>query len=66
MTNQPKTLAEQNKPIRRTYLGDSVYMDQLPYGFEIYTQNDTYRENVIFLEPEVLSALIRFTTQKPD
>lgn len=55
-----------SKPIRQTYLGDSVYMDQLDYGFEIYTQNGYERENVIFLEPEVLQALIRFATQKPD
>lgn len=52
--------------MRQSYLGDSVYIDALDYGFEIYLNNGCGRHDIILLEPEVAALLVAFITQKPD
>lgn len=43
-----------------TYLGDSVYARHLGHGIELYRSDGLREFNKIFLEPEVLRALIEF------
>ena len=43
-----------------TYLGDSVYIQEVDYGFKIYTNNGNGPENEIYLEPEVARALMGY------
>jgi len=42
----------------KQYVGDSVYLAFSGYGFTITTENGIEATNTIFLEPEVLKALI--------
>jgi len=44
------------------YLGDSVYIEATALTGEVvmYTNNGAGRDNEIFFEPEVLTALVRF------
>ena len=46
----------------KTYLGDSVYADCDGYGIRLTTENGGPCDpsNVIYLEPEVIHALIRY------
>lgn len=56
---------EPSKPKRNTiYLGDSVYIDVMNYGFYLYTEYGYGRQNVIFFEPEVAKALYDIMTSK--
>lgn len=41
------------------YLGDGVYVDDT-FGVELYTSDGISKTNSIYLEPEVLKALINF------
>ena len=43
-----------------TYLGDSVYIQEEDIGFMIYTNNGYGPENEIYLEPEVVIALMGY------
>ena len=46
---------------RKKYLGDAVYARVDDFGRVVLTTEDGYREtNKIILEPEVLSALLKF------
>lgn len=45
---------------KKMYLGDSVYASFGGYGIKLYLDNGYGEVNPIFLEPEVLAALIRF------
>jgi len=44
----------------KDYLGDSVYAEFTGYGIILTTENGMRPSNTIFLEPEVLEALIQF------
>lgn len=47
----------------KTYLGDSVYITQdpsWPAQLIIFTQNGPLPENEIYLEPEVIEALLKY------
>jgi hypothetical protein len=44
----------------KTYLGDSVYVELSPFHIILTTENGMEASNVIFLEPEVLEAFLRF------
>lgn len=44
----------------KTYLGDSVYAEFDGYSIAIYTDNGLGFFNKIYLEPEILKALINF------
>lgn len=46
--------------IAKTYLGDSVYAEFDGFALELCTNNTGIKENIIILEPEVYSALVRF------
>lgn len=45
---------------KRTYLGDSVYADIENGTLKLTTENGYGPSNIIFLEPEVLDALIQY------
>lgn len=46
--------------IEKTYLGDGVYIDATPDGLvALSTENGISVTNVIYLEPEVIAALLR-------
>jgi hypothetical protein len=49
---------EQKNP--QVYIGDSVYMSYDGFSFIIYTNNGLGPENVIYLEPEVVSSMLQF------
>ncbi len=44
----------------KRYLGDSVYAENDTYGIQLTTENGFGPSNIIYLEPEVLDALITF------
>jgi hypothetical protein len=44
----------------KTYLGDSVYVAYVEGMFVLTTENGYGPNNTIFLEPEVLNALVQF------
>ena len=44
----------------KDYLGDSVYAEFDGYGYILTTDNGCGSSNIIYMEPEVLSALMRF------
>lgn len=47
--------------MKKRYLGDAVYAEVLADGTVVLTTEDGIRStNVIYLEPEVLSALLKF------
>ncbi len=48
------------KSTGKRYLGDSVYAEDAGHGIVLTTENGYGPSNRIFLEPEVLDALIRF------
>lgn len=50
--------------ITKTYLGDSVYCEYNDGIVIIYLNNKGYAENLIVLEPEVLSTFIEFIQRK--
>ena len=47
--------------MEKQYIGDSVYADTEEGMLRIYTDNGSSPENVIYLEPEVLQALIKIS-----
>lgn len=47
----------------KTYLGDGVYVQTTPIGLELTTEDGISVTNRIILEPEVLSALLRYVQQ---
>lgn len=51
----------------RTYLGDSVYIEQVDYGFRIFCWNGDAQgeKNIIYLEPEVIRALKEYIERAP-
>jgi hypothetical protein len=44
----------------KTYLGDGVYVSRSEIGLELTTEDGISVTNRIFLEPEVLGALLRY------
>ena len=44
------------------YLGDSVYIEFMPErdGYQLYLNNGGGKENIIYLEPDVLNNLFNF------
>lgn len=49
--------------MKSTYLGDGVYIEETaraPGMLKLYTSNGIEETNVIWLEPEVIEALILF------
>jgi hypothetical protein len=51
------------KPPYTEYIGDSVYMEFDGYSFLIFTDNGMGRENVIWLEPEVVNKMFAYTNR---
>ena len=45
---------------KRTYLGDSVYIENIGHMLKLFTDNGMDTSNVIFLEPEVQIALVQY------
>ena len=59
-TNQTET-GEGNAPrMTKAYLGDSVYADTENGMVKLTTENGYEPSNTIYLEPEVLSALVNY------
>ena len=46
--------------IGKEYLGDSVYVEASDGGLKLTTENGEGPSNVIFLEPEVYTELVRY------
>lgn len=44
----------------KTYLGDAVYADIGAYGIILTTEDGVSATNTIYLEPEVIAALVEF------
>lgn len=45
---------------KKEYIGDSVYVDYNGWAYVLTTENGHYASNTIVLEPEILTALIRY------
>lgn len=50
--------------MKKTYIGDGVYLDFDGYQFVMTTENGIEVTNTIYLEPEVAIALIECMKQK--
>lgn len=50
--------------MKKTYIGDGVYLDFDDYQFVMTTENGIEATNTIYLEPEVAIALIECMRQK--
>lgn len=46
--------------MNKEYLGDSVYVEQEGYGLTLTTENGFGPSNTIYLEPNVMEALINY------
>jgi|688.fasta_scaffold2269023_2 hypothetical protein len=54
-----------SKPLK-DYLGDGVYADFDGFAFVLTTENGVSVTNTIVLEPQVMSALARYTNRIAD
>ena len=52
--------------MEKQYLGDGVYMAHDDYGIILTSENGVTVLNTIYLEPEQLSALLRYLDQKKE
>lgn len=52
-----------DRPTGQTYLGDAVYIGRWEGGALLWTSDGYQETNKIFMEPEVISALIRWLAQ---
>lgn len=50
---------------RKSYLGDSVYVDFDGYALTLTTENGLGPTNTIVLEPEVVRALVEYLDRFP-
>lgn len=46
--------------MNKTYLGDGVYAEQLDYGVRLTAENGLEATDTIYLEPEVITALLEW------
>ena len=56
---------QQKKEPMKVYLGDSVYADFNGFMIVLTTENGLGPSNTIYLEPEVMLALIRYAEGLP-
>ena len=49
--------------MNKTYLGDGVYIEQVPGGLKMTTENGIEATNTIYLEPAVVEAFIDYVSR---
>lgn len=49
-----------NKPFEKRYIGDAVYVEYNGHSFVLTTENGITTTNIIFLEPEVYTELLKY------
>ncbi len=49
--------------MERRYLGDSVYIEPDGHQLKLFTDNEYGPREVVYLEPEVLNALVEYAKQ---
>ena len=65
MTKSRRSTLHRSGEAVKTYLGDGVYAEFDGYGIKLTTENGVEVSNSIYVEPEVLRALVKFADAPP-